>query len=110
MAIKARDYIATLPESEQQAIKVHAEELIAEEMTLRELRKARRRSQVEIARKLKINQAAVSRLERRADMYLSTLRKLVKAMGGSVEIIAEFPDRPPVRIRNFKSLKVRDRA
>jgi predicted transcriptional regulator len=66
-------------------------ELIAEEATLRQLRVARERSQEEIAIKLHIKQAAVSKLERRTDMYLSTLRSYIEAMGGQLEIIARFP-------------------
>src|SRR5262249_12548792 len=104
MAIRARDYIAKLPESEQRAIKEEAQRLIAEELTLAQLREARRRSQAELAQKLGVQQAAISRLERRTDMYLSTLRGLVEAMGGSLEIVARFPDRPPVRINQFKTL------
>jgi DNA-binding XRE family transcriptional regulator len=104
MAIKARDYIAKLPESEQIAIKAEAQKLIAEELTLAELREARRRSQAELAKKLGVQQSAVSRIERRADMYLSTLTGMVEAMGGTLEIIARFPDRPPVRINQLKVL------
>jgi DNA-binding XRE family transcriptional regulator len=104
MAIKARDYIAKLPESEKIAIKAEALELIAEELTLAELREARRRSQAELAKKLGIQQSAVSRIERRTDMYLSTLSSMVEAMGGTLEIIATFPDRPPVRINQLKAL------
>jgi DNA-directed RNA polymerase specialized sigma subunit len=74
MAIKVDDYLAKLPKKRQQAIARRAAELIAEEATLRQLRVARERSQEEIAIKLHIKQAAVSKLERRTDMYLSTLR------------------------------------
>ena len=81
-----------------------AAELMAEELTLAELREARRRSQAELAKELGVQQAAISKLERRADMYLSTLRNLVEAMGGTFEIIAEYPDRPSVRINQFKAL------
>jgi DNA-directed RNA polymerase specialized sigma subunit len=64
--------MAKLPEKRQQAIKKRAAELIAEEATLRQLREAQERSQEEVAKKLHINQAGVSKLERRTDMYLST--------------------------------------
>jgi DNA-binding Xre family transcriptional regulator len=104
MAINAKDKFAELPEARRKAIKARAAELIAEELSLAELREARQRSQVELAQKLGIKQAAVSRLERRTDMYLSTLRNLIKAMGGTLTIVAEFPDRPPVRISQFSAL------
>ena len=104
MAINSRDRFAELPESRRKAIQARAETLIAEELTLAELREACRRSQAELAEKLGVQQAAVSKLERRADMYLSTLRRLVEAMGGTLEIVAQFPGRPPVRINQFKTL------
>ena len=53
---------------------------------------------------MNINQAAVSKLERRADMYVSTLRKLIRAMGGELDIVARFPDRPPIHITQFRDL------
>ena len=65
-------------------------------MTLRELRHARRLTQVRMAKALGITQDSVSRLEKRSDLLLSTLRKTVKAMGGSLSLVAEFPDRKPV--------------
>ena len=67
-------------------------------MTLRELREVRRLTQVSVARELGIVQHAVSRLEQRSDLLLSTLRKTVEAMGGSLSLIARFPDRPPVEL------------
>src|SRR5260370_40014844 len=70
--------------------------LIAEEITLQELRQARRLTQVRMAKALGISQDGVSRLEKRSDLLLSTLRKTVEAMGGSLSLIAEFPDREPV--------------
>jgi hypothetical protein len=73
-----------------------AAELAAEEMTLRELRQARKLTQVRMAKSLRITQDGVSRLERRTDLLLSTLRKSIEAMGGSLFLIAEFPDRKPV--------------
>ena len=103
MPIRLDDYIAKLPKKDQRAIKKRTAELIAEEATLRQLREARERSQVEMAEKLHIKQAAVSKLERRTDMYLSTLRSYIEAMGGKLKIIARFPQRA-VRIVQFESL------
>ncbi len=103
MAIPLDDFVAKLPKKQRQAIKKRTAELIAEEATLRQLREARERSQVEMAEKLHINQAAVSKLERRTDMYLSTLRNYIEAMGGQLEIIARFPNRA-VRILQFETL------
>jgi DNA-binding XRE family transcriptional regulator len=103
MAIKLDDFMARLPKERQQAIKKRAADLIAEEATLRQLREARERSQVEMAEKLHINQAAVSKLERRTDMYLSTLRGFIEAMSGKLEIVARFPNKA-VRITQFEEL------
>jgi transcriptional regulator with XRE-family HTH domain len=65
-------------------------------MSLRELRHARKLTQVRMAKALGITQDSVSRLEKRSDLLLSTLRKTIKAMGGNLSLVAEFPDRPPV--------------
>ena len=77
-------------------IETRAKQLRAEEMTLQELRKARKLTQVHMAKTLGITQDGVSRLEKRTDLLLSTLRKTVEAMGGNLSIVAEFPDREPV--------------
>ncbi len=105
MSIKLDDFLAELPAEEQVAIKARGVELVAEEAGLRDLREARQRSQKQIAKTLGINQAAVSKMERRTDMYVSTLRDLIRAMGGELEIIARFPDRSPVRITQFRAMK-----
>lgn len=77
-----------------------------EEMPLSELREARDLTQEHLAKVLRVKQAAVSKLERRTDMYLSTLEGVVKAMGGQLEILARFPD-GIVRIRRFHELRKR---
>ena len=98
MARNVDDVIAELDPERRRKIEERAAELIAEEMTLRELRKARKLTQVCVARELGIGQDGVSRLEQRSDLLLSTLRKTVEAMGGSLSLIAQFPDRPPVEL------------
>jgi transcriptional regulator with XRE-family HTH domain len=65
-------------------------------MTLQELRRARKLTQVRMAKKLGVSQDGISKLERRSDLLLSTLRKTVEALGGSLSLIAEFPDCNPV--------------
>lgn len=74
------------------------------EMPLDELREAREMTQVHLARILRVNQAAVSKMERRTDMYISTLQDFVKAMGGELKITATFPD-GSVEISQFESVK-----
>lgn len=71
-----------------------------QEMPLQELRLARGLSQQTLAELLHIQQPAVAKMERRTDMYLSTLRNHIRAMGGELDIIARFPD-GEVRIQSF---------
>lgn len=99
--------IALLPKEERTKIEARARELIAEEMSLQDLRKAIGKTQTQIAKRLKVGQEAVSKLEKRSDMYISTLRSVVKAMGGELDLIARFPDRPPVRLEQLRSTATR---
>ena len=85
-----------LSPARRKKVAARAAQLIAEEMTLQELRRARKLTQVRMAKKLGIGQDGVSKLEKRADLMISTLRKTVEAMGGSLSLVAEFPDRKPV--------------
>jgi ribosome-binding protein aMBF1 (putative translation factor) len=75
------------------------------EMPLHELRRARGMSQKVLAETLNVQQPSVAKLERRTDMYLSTLRSHIEAMGGELDLIARFPD-GSVKIRNFAELDV----
>ncbi len=88
--------IRSLSPAQRKKVESRAGRLIAEEMTRRELRRARKRTQVEVAKALCIKQDSVSRLEQRADLLISTLRAYVEAMGGSLSLVAEFPDTAPV--------------
>jgi len=96
MSVNIHDKIGKLSSAQRKKVEARAAGLIAEEMSLRDLRKARKLTQARVAKVLGITQDSVSRLEKRSDLLLSTLRKTVKAMGGDVRIIAEFPDRAPV--------------
>ncbi len=86
-------------------IEARAAELIAEEMSLRELRRAHRMTQKRMAEKLGIGQEGISRLEQRSDLLISTLRSYVEAMGGSLSIVAKFPDRKPVVVAGLAALE-----
>ena len=96
MPVNVNDKIRKLNPALRKKVEARAAQLIAEEMTLRELRHARKLTQVRMAKTLGITQDSVSRLEKRSDLLLSTLRKTVEAMGGSLSLVAEFPDRAPV--------------
>lgn len=96
---------AGMSKKRQAKIEELAEELIAEEMALRDLRKALNLTQKAVAKKLGMTQDNVSRLESRSDLLLSTLRSYVDKMGGKLHLVAKFPDREPVEITGFESLK-----
>ena len=73
------------------------------EMPLNELRQARGLSQKTLAEVLNVQQPSIAKMERRTDMYLSTLRSHIEAMGGQLEVVARFPD-GAVKISNFSDL------
>lgn len=96
--------------SRRKKIEARAEVLIAEEMTLKELRRARKVTQVRIAKELGIRQEGVSRLEKRSDLLLSTLRKAVRAMGGDLRLVAAFPDRAPIVLAGIAEADTKGRT
>ena len=101
MATTLNDRMKGLPKERRKKVEMRAAALIAEELSLRDLRKACEKTQVAVAKKLGINQESVSRLERRSDLMLTTLRAYVEAMGGELRLIAKFPDRPPVQLQGL---------
>jgi transcriptional regulator with XRE-family HTH domain len=96
MPRNVNDIINKLTRAQRRKVEARAAQLIAEEMTLQELRRARKITQQKIAKSLNIGQEGVSKIERRSDLLISTLRRTVEAMGGSLSLVAEFPDRDPV--------------
>jgi transcriptional regulator with XRE-family HTH domain len=84
--------IGSLPADRRAKVTARARKLIAEETALRHLRQARDLTQQSMANMLHIDQASISKIESRSDMLLSTLRSYVEAMGGSLRLVAEFPD------------------
>lgn len=91
MARKFNELRARMSPEAQARAAARAEAMLVE-MQLQELRKTRRITQIEVARAMSVEQAAVSKLERREDMYVSTLREYVKALGGELKLVASFPD------------------
>lgn len=77
---------------ESQARAAAQAEAMSVELQLADLRRTRDRTQVEVAQAMDREQAAISRLERREDMYISTLREYVRALGGELKLVASFPD------------------
>lgn len=94
---------SALPAADRQfAAKLMAD--MDRDLSLAELRRARALTQDQLAADLNVGQASIAKLERRTDMYLSTLRRFVEAMGGELEIVAKFPDHPHVRLRGIGEL------
>jgi len=98
-----KEMIKELPAKDQREVHARAKKLIAEEMTMQELRKAVKMTQVQMAKKLGVGQMQVSRLEKRKDIHVSTLRRAVKAMGGELQLVARFPGREPVEISELEA-------
>jgi len=93
-----------LPDDRKERIQARTEELEVENLTLQELRKAAGLTQAEISRNLEMPQSNVSRLERESDMLLSTLQNYIAAMGGSLIITVELPNKPPLRLNMLSDL------
>jgi len=101
MATSLESKINQLPPERQAVVRAKAAALIEEELTLRQLRQARKLTQERMAETLGIGQDSISRLEQRSDLLLSTLRSYVQAMGGDLQLVVEFPDHPPVRLKSL---------
>ena len=99
LAARSHDEImAALPPERRHKIEAHAAELIAEVKGLQALRKLAERSQVAMAKQLKIKQPSVHKIERQTDLYLSTLRRYVEAAGGTLELRVELPGSGVIRL------------
>ena len=96
-----------LGSARRKKIAARAAVLIAEEKSLHELRQAHKLTQKRMAKMLGIGQDSVSRLEQRSDLLLSTLRNYIEAMGGSLSLVAEFPDQEPVILTGLATLNPR---
>ncbi|WP_128911553.1 helix-turn-helix domain-containing protein [Granulicella sibirica] len=101
-----QEKLNVLPKERREKIEKRAALLIAEEMTMRELRKARKITQAEMAKTLGVKQEQVSRIEKRTDLHLSTLRRSVEAMGGRLSLVVEFPNGAPVVVSGLTNSKI----
>jgi predicted DNA-binding protein (UPF0251 family) len=93
--------LACFPPARRAKVKARAAEIVAEELALSDLRKAAEMTQEDVAERLGGRQVYVSRLERRSDMKLSTLRDYVKAIGGQLQLMVTFPKGEPVRLKDI---------
>lgn len=101
MTVSLEKILQQLPGERRQRIEQRAADLIAEELNLREVRRLRKLTQARLSKRLKIGQEGVSRIEKRTDLYLSTLRSYVEGLGGKLSLTVEFPDRAPVVLSGF---------
>jgi transcriptional regulator with XRE-family HTH domain len=105
MGVKLEEMLSRLPADRRKQVEVRGAQLIAEELSLRDLRKAMGQTQAAVAKKLHMKQENVSRLEQRADVLLSTLDTYLKALGGSLRLVAEFENRAPVTLTGFGEIE-----
>ncbi len=110
MTTHMHDIMKSLSPARRKKIEARATELIAEEMSLRNLRQALPLTQQRMSKTLGIGQDGVSRLEQRSDLLLSTLRSYIEAMGGQLLLIAEFPDCEPVAPSELSTMETASRT
>lgn len=101
MGRNLNEIIAALPAEEQAAVDAQYHDLKHEVEGLRELRQIAGKAQADIASALNIKQPSVSKIENQTDMYLSTLRSYVEAIGGKLELTVKLPRRPAMRIHHL---------
>jgi predicted XRE-type DNA-binding protein len=101
MTRKLNDIVAALPAERRKRIEARFDELKGEVESLGELRRAAGKAQAEIATALNIKQPSVSKIEKQADMYLSTLKSYVEAIGGELDLVVRLPSRAPLKIERL---------
>lgn len=99
-----KEVLDALPPKRRAEIDRRFKELVNEVESLRALRRASDMSQAKLAKTLKISQPAVCKIEKQTDMYLSTLRSYVEAMGGELDVIVRLPNRAPVRVKSLEDV------
>ena len=98
--------ISELPPERRERIEARYQELHQEVEGLRELRQIAGKAQADIATALNIKQPSVSKIEKQADMYLSTLRSYIEAIGGQLELVVKLPERPVLRLQHLGDISV----
>jgi len=99
------DILSELPEEDLISVEKRGKELYNNYLTLQELRKARVLTQERLAGILNVRQENISRLEKRSDLMLSTLKSYVSAMGGELKLVVEFPGKPPIVLKGFEDFQ-----
>jgi DNA-binding XRE family transcriptional regulator len=95
------EVIAALPQARRARVEARAKDLKDEVESLRALRQIAGKAQADIAAALNIKQPSVSKIEKQADMYLSTLRSYVEAIGGTLELTVNLPNRSALKIHHL---------
>jgi predicted transcriptional regulator len=101
VAIPVKKVLSSLPKSRQKSIQVKAEAYIREYRSLQELRQSLGLTQTEVAERQGVRQVNISNLEKRTDMHISTLKKYIEALGGTLEINVRFPDKSIVKVKRL---------
>jgi len=105
MTKQFNNLLKNIPDERKHRIESKKKELL-KEIDLQSLRQAFELTQNQLAETLKVNQAAISKMENQSDMYISTLRRFLGAMGGKLKIVAEFPDHEIV-INQFEDISIK---
>ncbi|QNI30825.1 helix-turn-helix transcriptional regulator [Alloacidobacterium dinghuense] len=99
-----QEKLSRLPEARRKKIDQRTAQLVLEEQSMKELRKARKFTQADLAKALDVKQEQVSRMEKRTDLHISTLRRHVEALGGELIICATFPKGATIKITGLGEL------
>ena len=103
MGTTLQEKLASLPPERQARIKAETARLQATYMTLKDLRRAQDMTQAHLAKQLGKSQVTIAQMEKRTDLLLSTLRHYVEAVGGRLDLVVQFPDQPPVILKQLSS-------
>lgn len=95
------DVLASLPEDRRLRVETRAQVLMDEVESLGELRRVAGKAQIDIASALNVKQPSISKIEKQTDMYLSTLRSYIEAVGGKLELVIRLPSRAPLRLERL---------
>jgi transcriptional regulator with XRE-family HTH domain len=101
MARTLQDKLSAIDAARRANVEAEADRLHTEYLTLQELRKAKEMTQVQLAETLGIQQATVAKYERQSDLLLSTLTSYVRAMGGNLKLMVEFPGKAPIALEGL---------
>jgi DNA-binding XRE family transcriptional regulator len=109
MTVSLEAMLAEESEESRAHIQVLAQEM-REEISLRELRRQRNLTQARLAKKLKIGQEGVSRIERRQDMSISTLLSYIEGIGGKLSFVVDMPGQTPIVLSRLGSKRIKKKA